>query len=102
MARKRKRIAPEFGAVIHDHFSGSAHCRECGGECKLTGSDRALTLTAAQAELCERVADKVIADYTGLTIGPPNPASTDQLQMRIARALRSALYGERELQEEPQ
>ena len=31
------------GAAIHDHFQGSGHCVECGGACRLLGSDRALT-----------------------------------------------------------
>lgn len=26
-------------ATIHDHFDGSARCRECRGPCKLTGAD---------------------------------------------------------------
>jgi len=29
---------------IHDHYDGSAHCRECGGgSCQLTGLDRQIT-----------------------------------------------------------
>lgn len=28
---------------VHDHFDGSAHCAECGGPCRLTGVERALT-----------------------------------------------------------
>lgn len=30
-------------AVCHDHFDGSAHCVECGGPCRLTGSEMAYT-----------------------------------------------------------
>lgn len=42
-ARKR-RIRSRFdGAVIHDHFDGSAHCIECGGDCRLTGGDALAT-----------------------------------------------------------
>lgn len=29
--------------IVHDHFDGSAHCVECGGTCKLTGDERAVT-----------------------------------------------------------
>jgi hypothetical protein len=29
--------------MVHDHFNGSAHCVECGGDCRLTGAERALT-----------------------------------------------------------
>lgn len=32
-----------MSVVIHDHFDGSAHCVECGGFCKLTGHDHAVT-----------------------------------------------------------
>jgi len=30
-------------SVIHDHFDGSAHCVECAGRCRLTGTELALT-----------------------------------------------------------
>ena len=33
----------EAPAVCHDHFDGSAHCVECGGPCKLTGTEMAYT-----------------------------------------------------------
>lgn len=29
--------------MIHDNYNGTAHCVECEGSCKLTGSDRHLT-----------------------------------------------------------
>lgn len=29
--------------VVHDQFDGSAHCIECGGDCRLTGIERAYT-----------------------------------------------------------
>jgi hypothetical protein len=29
--------------MIHDHYDGSAHCVECGGPCRLVGSELALT-----------------------------------------------------------
>jgi hypothetical protein len=28
---------------LHDHFDGSAHCIQCGGECRLSGAELALT-----------------------------------------------------------
>lgn len=33
----------DIGAYVHDHFSGSAHCLECGGHCQLNGPAIALT-----------------------------------------------------------
>lgn len=33
----------EDGVDIHDHFDGSAHCVQCGGECRLKGEKRLLT-----------------------------------------------------------
>jgi hypothetical protein len=41
MGRKRKEPAPT--AFAHDHFDGSAHCIECGGDCKLSGCELAFT-----------------------------------------------------------
>lgn len=29
--------------VIHDHFDGSAHCRDCDGPCRLEGADLTVT-----------------------------------------------------------
>lgn len=39
---KRKRKVGE-AVVVHDHFDGSAHCVQCGGDCRLTGAERLLT-----------------------------------------------------------
>ena len=33
----------DFHPTVHDHFEGSFNCVECGGRCKLTGSDLAYT-----------------------------------------------------------
>lgn len=35
--------ALKTAVVVHDHFDGSAHCRECRGPCQLTGAERAYT-----------------------------------------------------------
>jgi len=35
--------SPLVGAVVHDHFDGSAHCVECNGDCRLTGGNRLAT-----------------------------------------------------------
>lgn len=40
MTKRRKPIDP---VAVHDHFDGSAHCVQCGGECKLTGAERLAT-----------------------------------------------------------
>lgn len=39
MAIRREIPNPLVGAVVHDHFDGSAHCVECDGDCRLIGSD---------------------------------------------------------------
>lgn len=52
VVRKKRRILSRFeGAIVHDHFDGSAHCVECGGNCVLTGGD--LLATALVRELFE-------------------------------------------------
>jgi hypothetical protein len=44
MGRNQKQPRNRYeGVEIHDHFDGSAHCVECGGECRLTGSNLAVT-----------------------------------------------------------
>ncbi len=43
MARRTQKPRYDPMPLIHDHFDGSAHCQECGGSCKLTGADLALT-----------------------------------------------------------
>jgi hypothetical protein len=42
---KKIKIAKGYDskAVCHDHFAGSFHCVECGGECKLQGTEMAYT-----------------------------------------------------------
>jgi hypothetical protein len=37
--------------IVHDHFDGSAHCVECGGECQLAGHE--LFTTQLIRSLCE-------------------------------------------------
>lgn len=37
--------------MIHDHFDGSANCRQCAGRCRLQGDARAVT-ELARALLC--------------------------------------------------
>lgn len=29
--------------IVHDHFDGSAYCRECGGKCQLSQDEQAET-----------------------------------------------------------
>lgn len=43
MKRSRHTLPYDTYAVVHDHFEGSAHCVECGGDCKLTGTEMAYT-----------------------------------------------------------
>lgn len=49
--KKKEATGYETKAVCHDHFDGSAHCVQCGGECRLTGNDMAYT--ALVRALCE-------------------------------------------------
>lgn len=44
-AAVRHRIANSYDApaVCHDHFDGASHCVECGGRCRLTGTEMAYT-----------------------------------------------------------
>lgn len=57
------RLNAAYGAVVHDHFDGSAHCVECGGDCMLKGSD--FLATQLVRHLCEQAAvnDEPLVDY---------------------------------------
>lgn len=51
--------------AVHDHFSGSANCRECEGPCRLTGEELSLTkLVRWTMEFSEKVHDGWMWDLT--------------------------------------
>lgn len=58
------RLNAAAGAIVHDHFDGSAHCVECGGDCMLKGSDMLATQLVRQ--VCEQAAlnDEPLIEYT--------------------------------------
>jgi len=43
VSRGPKRKVETEPCQIHDHFDGSAHCVQCGGECQLRGGERIAT-----------------------------------------------------------
>lgn len=41
---------------LHDHFDGTAHCRDCEGPCRLAAGSPELMATALARVMCERAA----------------------------------------------